>query len=145
MCSSDLTTRNATCAAIDHPIMEGGKKRKPARCELVKFSAAEMQWLIDKYPLIKGKLELKAEQNLRAQKPVATASVSKSVEDLGLLQGQNLMLIDLNRCTRCDQCVDACVDAHADGVPRLIRSGPRFENYLVPSSCRMCEIGRAHV
>jgi Fe-S-cluster-containing hydrogenase component 2 len=34
--------------------------------------------------------------------------------------------------------VDACVSAHDDGVTRLIREGPRYDKYLVPSSCRMC-------
>ena len=130
--------RNATCAAVDHPVIEGGKKRKPARCELVKISSAELSHILQKYPLIKGQLELRAEQNIRAQKPVANVAISKPVEELGLLQGQNLMLIDLTRCTRCDQCVDACVDAHDDGLPRLIRSGPRLDKYLIPSSCRMC-------
>jgi CRP-like cAMP-binding protein/Fe-S-cluster-containing hydrogenase component 2 len=130
--------RNATCAAVDHPVIEGGKKRKPARCELVKISSAELSHILQKYPLIKGQLELRAEQNIRAQKPIANVAISKPVEELGLLQGQNLMLIDLTRCTRCDQCVDACVDAHDDGLSRLIRSGPKLDKYLVPSSCRMC-------
>ncbi|MFM9965944.1 MAG: 4Fe-4S dicluster domain-containing protein [Planctomycetaceae bacterium] len=48
------------------------------------------------------------------------------------------MLIDLDRCTRCNQCVDACVASHRDGRTRLYLDGPRFENYLVPISCRSC-------
>ena len=48
------------------------------------------------------------------------------------------MLIDLDRCTRCNQCVEACVAAHDDGHTRLYLDGPRFENYLVPISCRSC-------
>jgi Fe-S-cluster-containing hydrogenase component 2 len=48
------------------------------------------------------------------------------------------MLIDLDRCTRCGQCVDACVSAHDDGRTRLYLDGPRFEKYLVPLSCRSC-------
>jgi len=56
------------------------------------------------------------------------------------------MLIDEERCTRCDECVRACVDTHDDGRSRLFLDGPRFEfpdgpdkkPYLVPTTCRSC-------
>jgi len=53
------------------------------------------------------------------------------------MEAQNLLVIDLERCTRCDQCVRACADAH-DGVTRLIREGVRFDKYLIATSCRQC-------
>jgi len=53
------------------------------------------------------------------------------------MEAQNLLLIDLERCTRCDLCVKACADAH-DGVTRLIRDGLRYDKYLVATSCRSC-------
>ena len=46
-------------------------------------------------------------------------------------------MLDLEKCTRCDECTKACADAH-DGVTRLIREGLRFDKYLVASSCRSC-------
>src|SRR5581483_319590 len=63
---------------------------------------------------------------------------SERFEELGLVQGQKLMLIDLDRCTRCDECVRACVNTHADGRSRLFLDGPRFGQYLVPTTCRSC-------
>ncbi len=65
-------------------------------------------------------------------------SRSSEFQKLGLIQGQKLMLIDLDRCTRCDECVKACVDTHADGRSRLFLDGPRFGKYLVPTTCRSC-------
>ncbi len=134
--------RNATCKAVDHPILEGGRKRKPARVELVKLAAEDFATILDEFPRIKGRLETVAQERIRQQQKarvsITVSAPSKRVEDLGLLQGQNLMLIDLERCTRCDQCVDACVSAHEDGISRLFRTGPRYDKYLVPSSCRMC-------
>src|SRR5207248_6179767 len=59
-------------------------------------------------------------------------------EQLGLVQGQRLMLIDLDRCTRCDECVRACVATHDDGRSRLFLDGPRFGKFLVPTACRSC-------
>ena len=55
----------------------------------------------------------------------------------GLMEAQSLLVLDLERCTRCDQCVRACADAH-DGVTRLVREGLRFDKYLVATSCRQC-------
>ena len=48
-----------------------------------------------------------------------------------LLNGQSIMVIDLDRCTRCDDCVQACADSH-DGVPRFVRDGEKFDNLLFP-------------
>jgi Fe-S-cluster-containing dehydrogenase component/CRP-like cAMP-binding protein len=58
----------------------------------------------------------------------------------GLYQGQSLLVIDQNRCTRCDECTRACVESHADGpiVTRMERRGPLFDRYLVVTSCRSC-------
>ena len=53
------------------------------------------------------------------------------------MEAQSLLVMDLERCTRCDACVRACADAH-DGVTRLIREGQRFDKYLVATSCRHC-------
>jgi Fe-S-cluster-containing hydrogenase component 2 len=56
---------------------------------------------------------------------------------LNLYNSQNVLLIDLDRCTRCDECVRACSDAH-DGIARFTRDGPRFGRYLVTMACRSC-------
>jgi Fe-S-cluster-containing hydrogenase component 2 len=55
----------------------------------------------------------------------------------GLMDAQSLLVLDLDRCTRCDLCVKACADTH-DGVTRLIRDGLRFDNFLIATSCRQC-------
>ena len=91
------------------------------------------------------------------------ASINQQFDELGLIQGQRLMLIDLDRCTRCDKCVEACVESHTphwwdwlpivgnngprDGRSRLFLDGPRLQvyeedrikHYLVPSTCRQCK------
>ena len=54
------------------------------------------------------------------------------------MQGRKLMLIDLQRCTRCNDCVRACAELQDDGIPRLALAGPRAGGYLVPTSCRDC-------
>ena len=65
------------------------------------------------------------------------ATINRKYADLGLFQGQRLLVLDLEKCTRCDECVKACADSH-DGVTRLVREGQRFGHFLVPISCRSC-------
>jgi Fe-S-cluster-containing dehydrogenase component/CRP-like cAMP-binding protein len=53
------------------------------------------------------------------------------------INGAHAMLIDLNRCTRCDDCVRACAATH-DGNPRFVRDGAQHEQYLVANACMHC-------
>lgn len=57
--------------------------------------------------------------------------------DTGLIRGRSVLTIDLSRCTRCDECVRACADAH-DGTPRFVREGLKFRNYTVATACYHC-------
>ncbi len=53
------------------------------------------------------------------------------------INGTATMVIDVDRCTRCDECVRACAVAH-DGNPRFIRHGPIFDRKMVANSCMHC-------
>ena len=48
------------------------------------------------------------------------------------------MLIDMDRCTRCDDCVRACASTH-DNNPRFLRNGPIQNNIMVAHACMHCE------
>jgi Fe-S-cluster-containing dehydrogenase component/CRP-like cAMP-binding protein len=51
--------------------------------------------------------------------------------------GTATMLIDLDRCTRCDDCVRACAAAHENN-PRFLRHGPSHGNVMVAQACMHC-------
>jgi Fe-S-cluster-containing hydrogenase component 2 len=57
--------------------------------------------------------------------------------DQGLYNANRLLVLDLEACTRCDECTKACSDTHG-GITRLIREGLRLDKWLVASSCRSC-------
>ena len=54
------------------------------------------------------------------------------------VNGTATMLIDMDRCTRCDDCVRACASTH-DNNPRFLRQGPIQNNMMVAGACMHCE------
>ena len=119
--------RTATCTALDH-------------VELVKISGDDFRQMVDRFPSVRSGLEAVAieRQAANAQRMQMVRSVPlEQFLSQGLMEAQSLLILDLQNCTRCDACVNACADAH-DGVTRLVREGLRFENFLVATSCRQC-------
>ena len=53
------------------------------------------------------------------------------------INGRAAMLIDMDRCTQCDDCVRACAATH-DNNPRFIRHGPASTGVMVASACMHC-------
>jgi Fe-S-cluster-containing dehydrogenase component len=53
------------------------------------------------------------------------------------INGTATMLMDLDRCVRCDDCVVACARAH-DGNPRFNRHGRRHDHFMVANACMHC-------
>jgi Fe-S-cluster-containing dehydrogenase component/CRP-like cAMP-binding protein len=51
--------------------------------------------------------------------------------------GTASMVIDLDRCTRCDDCVRACASTH-DNNPRFLRHGPTAGSLMVANACMHC-------
>lgn len=56
----------------------------------------------------------------------------------GIVQGNSVLVIDLETCTRCDDCVRACTATHG-GVPRFVREGEVHNGFLIARSCYHCE------
>jgi Fe-S-cluster-containing dehydrogenase component/CRP-like cAMP-binding protein len=59
------------------------------------------------------------------------------LSDHRFLNGTQTMLINLDRCTRCDDCVRACAATH-DNNPRFIRQGPKHDQLMVANACMHC-------
>jgi len=119
--------RVATCAALDH-------------VDVVRISGEDFKQILARFPGVKDHLVRIALEHLNdneaARKKVESEPLDEFLKQ-GLMNAQSLLVLDLERCTRCDECTKACADAH-DGVTRLIRDGLRYDKYLVASSCRSC-------
>jgi len=119
--------RTATCTALDH-------------VEAVRISREDFELMLARFPDIRAGLGAIARERLEENRRRVTQGQNLPVDQFlanGLMEAQSLLVLDLERCTRCDQCVRACADAH-DGVSRLVREGLRFDKYLVATSCRQC-------
>ena len=119
--------RTATCSALDH-------------VELIRIRGEHFRELLVQFPELKGTLAAKAEVLLESDKEARSRLQAVEADeflDQGLYLAQSLLVLDLERCTRCDECTKACADTH-DGVTRLVRDGLRFDKFLVASSCRSC-------
>lgn len=119
-------TRTATCTALD-------------AVDVVRIPAADFNLMLERFPAVRRQLEPVAAARLAAdeQKGIARGLQLDDFLNQGLFEAQNLLLIDLENCTRCDACVRACAQAH-DGVSRLLRDGLRYEHFLVATACRSC-------
>ncbi|HKF26521.1 MAG TPA: cyclic nucleotide-binding domain-containing protein [Candidatus Acidoferrum sp.] len=120
-------TRTATCTALDH-------------VEVVRISGQDFRQMVERFPNVRRGLEAVAEERRRANAQRMQMTHSVPIDQFlsqGLMEAQSLLVLDLEKCTRCDACVNACADAH-DGVTRLVRDGLRFDHYLVATSCRQC-------
>jgi len=109
--------------------------------ELVKIPKAEFQEITARAPGLEDELWRDAVARLKAraaalENPVQSEYVQMAMET-GLIHGDSVLLIDLSTCTRCDDCVRGCADAHA-GVPRFVREGQKYRNWLIPTACYQC-------
>src|SRR6184192_2907447 len=118
--------RTATCAALD-------------AVDVVKILAADFTLMLERFPAVRQQIEAVAGARFAAdqQKAIPAGLHLDDFLNQGLFEAQNLLLIDLENCTRCDACVRACAQAH-DGVSRLLRDGLRYEHFLVATACRSC-------
>jgi CRP-like cAMP-binding protein/Fe-S-cluster-containing dehydrogenase component len=119
--------RTAMCTALDH-------------VEVVRIAGDDFRQMVERFPAVRKGLEAVATErrlaNEQRLKTVHSVPLDQFLSQ-GLMEAQSLLVLDLQKCTRCDACVNACADAH-DGVTRLVRDGLRFEQYLIATSCRQC-------
>jgi CRP-like cAMP-binding protein/Fe-S-cluster-containing hydrogenase component 2 len=118
--------RNATCTALD-------------TVSLVKIARDDFEQMLANVQEVRQTLTQVAEARMKAnqRKELPRGLNLDEFLNQGLFEAQNLLVIDLDRCTRCDLCVRACAEAH-DGVTRLLRDGLRYDKYLVATTCRTC-------
>ena len=109
--------------------------------ELVKLPREVFEQLLASQPALAEQLWRSAAERIKeagaTRSDVARADFLQVALESGLVQGNSILAIDLDRCTRCDDCVRACAATH-DGRARFVREGSRVGNLLVARSCYHC-------
>lgn len=79
-----------------------------------------------------------AQPRVKADEPIMEPEKLAFLVEGGFVTGTATMLINLDRCTRCDDCVRACASTH-DNNPRFLRQGPIHGNLMVAHACMHCQ------
>lgn len=120
------------------------------RVELLEISIAKLR----QYPELRESLlaafsGLAVPQDKEAREPLPVARAQEDLIETGLVDGTNLLLMDMDLCVRCGNCSLACHKVH--GQSRLLRRGihvtrpvaikPRasLQSLLSPAVCMHCQ------
>ncbi len=110
--------------------------------ELVKIGRQDFEKILHRYPAIEDRLWQTAVATIKetghTRKHLDKSELIEFSLAKGLVQGNSILVIDLDVCTRCDDCVRGCASTHG-GRPRFVREGEKFGNFLVARSCYHCE------
>jgi Fe-S-cluster-containing hydrogenase component 2 len=110
--------------------------------EMARMHRADFLEMVRLFPVIRRRLVAQTLARLRDDEN-PNALLEEYVNQ-GLYEARSVLVLDLDRCTRCDECTRGCIQRHgteSHGVPmaRMMRDGMRFGQYLVATSCRSCE------
>ncbi len=110
--------------------------------ELVKFDHKEFLSVVSQFPEVEEQLWEFAVSAIKTtgytkRNPDRSQLTEFSLAK-GVVQGTSVLVIDLEVCTRCDDCVRGCASTHG-GRPRFVREGEKYGGFLVARSCYHCE------
>ncbi len=110
--------------------------------DLIKISREDMRALVKRYPDLGKDLwnnsVARIKQMGASKKNISQSEFLQFSLEKGLVEGNSILVIDLEACTRCDDCVRGCADTH-EGRPRFVREGDKYKNLLIPKSCYHCQ------
>ena len=109
--------------------------------ELVKIPRGELAEILSRFPDTEKRLWRTAVDRIRevgySRRELGHAELLETALDTGLVQGNAILVIDLDTCTRCDDCVRACESTHG-GRARFVREGDKIGNLQIAEACYHC-------
>ncbi len=109
--------------------------------ELVMVPAEDFARLILEYPdvekLVWNSSVARLKESGLSKKYIARSEFLQQALQNGLVEGTSVLVIDLETCTRCDDCVRGCAETHG-GAPKFIREGEKYDDFLITRACYHC-------
>jgi Fe-S-cluster-containing dehydrogenase component len=110
--------------------------------ELVKISKQDFEQLIKRFPQAEKLMWKSAVARIKesgySRRNIQHSEFINTALEQGLVEGSSILVIDLDECTRCDDCVRACASTH-NGIPRFVREGNKYNNLLLTRACYHCQ------
>jgi CRP-like cAMP-binding protein/Fe-S-cluster-containing dehydrogenase component len=110
--------------------------------ELVRIKREDFLTILKQYPtmekLLWHSVVARTKEAGSSRRNIQQAEFIDTALTKGLVEGNSILVIDLTVCTRCDDCVRGCAETHG-GIPRFVREGEKYGNYLITRSCYHCE------
>jgi len=88
-------------------------------------------------PVVKADDDIDSPPPEIATREKVGAEILEFLTENRFFNGTATMVIDLDRCTRCDDCVRACASTH-DNNPRFLRHGPSAGRLMIANACMHC-------
>lgn len=125
------------------------------RTSIVEIPYAVLSPLFSRYPELSQRFQARFERYREAAQAAHTGSVPAirlpqmpSPEEFartslrtlvgdGVVEGTDVLVIDLDRCVHCNECEEACTRRH--GHSRMNRTGMVVGNISVVTACRQCQ------
>ncbi len=111
------------------------------RCDVVRIPRDAFRSVLKDWPAIEERIhrhlaDLDRGHGMPTQKDVGLMVHSK------LSKAGEALVINLDRCTHCNMCVEACIESHDDRTPRISKRGVSFDGgtMLLASSCYNCNM-----
>jgi Fe-S-cluster-containing hydrogenase component 2 len=113
--------------------------------DLVKLPSQGFLELLTSFPAVKERIleqarRITEQESLTPEEEGARRRARELGTEHEVIKAGAALVIDLSKCTRCNMCVDGCVEAHDDHVPRIGKRGLLYGDLLLTSSCYNCKV-----
>jgi len=110
------------------------------RVDAVRIRKEDFDDLMRRHPQVAEKLKQEGDSRYANEAGVKNQVSQDMLSWIGshdILVTDAILIMDLYKCVRCLRCVSVCGELH-DGGSRITHNGIRFNNILIPTSCRHC-------